>query len=198
MSSCVLSRRRLAWAWAALLLTGSPAWSQSAGYPYPYSGYPYPLTGSSISLSSAPYWGTVPSYYGGAPLPYQENGVSLKPVTSYLYSPGTFVPNYLGSESSAASVLNNPGILWPSSQPAARLDKRAHIWLRVPADAEVWFDGAKTKQTGTMRHFFSPTLEVGKSYSYQVRVRWQKDGKPVERKRQIDVRAGDSLQVDFN
>lgn len=195
MSSCNFPLRLAGLAWAALLLGGNSAWTQSAGYPYPYTGYPYPL--SSFS-AAAPYWGTVPSYYGGAPLPYQEYGVSLKPVGSYLSSSPMFFPGYLGTSSSTISVLRDPGIHWPSSKAEARRDTRAHIWLRVPDDAEVWFGGAKTKQSGTLRHFFSPPLDAGSNYSYQVQVRWKKDGKLVERKRKIDVRAGESQHLDLN
>jgi uncharacterized protein (TIGR03000 family) len=178
--------------WATLLLATGTAWGQSAGYPLPYSGYPYPLSGPS---PTAPYWGSVPSYYGGAPLPYQAGGVSSNLVSGYLSSPPVFIPNYSESASSA-SVLNNAAILWPKSTP--RTDTRARIWLHVPTDAEVWFEGAKTKQAGTLRYFFSPPLAAGKNYAYQVQVRWQKDGKPVERKRRIGVHAGDALQVDIN
>lgn len=193
MRSCVLSLKRSYLAWAALLLSSSPIGAQSAGYPYTYSGYPYPLSNFS---SAAPYWGSVPSYYGGAPLPYQENGISLKPASSYLSSSPMFVPSYLGA-ASASSVLNGAGIYWPNGK-SAREDTRARIRLRVTDDAEVWFDGAKTRQTGTLRPFFSPPLEAGKTYSYQVRVRWQKDGKTVERKQQVNVRAGDLLLLDLN
>lgn len=182
-------------AWAGLLLSGGSALAQSAGYPYSYTGFPYPL--SSFS-AAAPYWGTVPSYYGGAPLPYQENGISLKPAASYLSSSPMFFPGYLGAMSSSSSALSNAGILWPSSKGTTRQDTRAHIWLRVPDNAEVKFGGAKTKQTGSLRYYFTPPLAAGKSYSYQVNVRWQKDGKPVERKRRIAVHAGESVQVDLN
>jgi uncharacterized protein (TIGR03000 family) len=195
MRSTILAPRWFGLAWAALLLCGGSALAQSAGYPYPYTGYPYPL--SSFS-AAAPYWGSVPSYYGGAPLPYQEYGVSLKPVSNYLSSPPMFFPGYLGTASSSASALSNADILWPSSKAESRRDTRARIWLRVPADAEVWFNGAKTKQTGTLRCYLSPPLTAGRDYSYQVQVRWQKDGKTVERKRQVEVHAGDLLHLDFN
>ena len=180
-------------AWAILLLSSGSAWAQSAGYPYPYSGYPYPF---SSYASSAPYWGSVPSYYGGAPLPYQQNGISRS--LEYLSPSQTFIPNYLNSQSSTSSVLSGASLLWPSDKLLLQRDTRAHIWLRVPTDAEVWFDGIKTKQTGALRHYFSPPLTTGKSYSYQVQVRWQKDGKTIEQKRRIDVRAGESLQLNLN
>jgi uncharacterized protein (TIGR03000 family) len=175
MSSCLLSPRRFSLAWAALLLAGSPLWAQSPGSPFPYSSYSF---GSIFS----PYLGPVPSGSGGVPLHYQGTGTPLRPLTSPLFSPQMFVPGYTPEGRNA------------TTQP----DNRAHIWLRVPADAEVWFEGAKTKQTGTLRHFFSPPLAAGKIYSYQVQVRWSKDGTPVERKQQIDVHAGDSLRLDLS
>src|SRR5690242_11304294 len=45
------------------------------------------------------------------------------------------------------------------------LDTKAQIWLRVPKSAEIWVNGVKTKQTGELRHFFSPPLTPGKKYS---------------------------------
>jgi len=80
-------------------------------------------------------------------------------------------------------------------QPAP--DNRAHISLHVPADAQVWFDGKATKQTGTVRQYHSPELPPGKKYHYEVRVRWMKDGKPVEEKRRIEVEARDWLRFDL-
>jgi uncharacterized protein (TIGR03000 family) len=185
MSCCVLSLKRSSLAWAALLVAGSPVWAQSVGYPYPYSGY-------SFGSTFYPYWGSAPSSYGGAPLPYQGSGAPLRPLTGSLYSPQLFVPGY-----SLEGPLGTGSILLPGNNYTPRPDNRAHIWLRVPADAEVWFEGNKTKQTGTQRYFFSPPLAGGKKYSYQVQVRWSKDGKPAERKQQIDVRAGDSLRLDL-
>jgi uncharacterized protein (TIGR03000 family) len=76
-------------------------------------------------------------------------------------------------------------------------DNRARIWLAVPADAQVWFDGEPTKQTGELRQFVSPPLAPGRSYTYAVRVRWTKDGKPVEEERRIRVQAGASSRLDF-
>jgi uncharacterized protein (TIGR03000 family) len=76
-------------------------------------------------------------------------------------------------------------------------DNRARIWLTVPADAQVWFDGEPTQQTGELRHFVSPPLAPGRSYTYGVRVRWMKDGKPVEEERRVRVQAGAPVWSDF-
>jgi uncharacterized protein (TIGR03000 family) len=76
-------------------------------------------------------------------------------------------------------------------------DNKAHIWLRVPADAEVWVGDVKTKQSGDSRYFFSPPLTPGKKYAYEMRIRWMKDGKPVEEKQRILVQAGETIRRDF-
>jgi len=75
-------------------------------------------------------------------------------------------------------------------------DDAAHILLMVPADAEVWFNGVKTKQTGTEREFQSPELVPGKDYTYEVRVRWRENGQEKDRTRTLTVHANDWLRID--
>jgi uncharacterized protein (TIGR03000 family) len=115
----------------------------------------------------------------------------LTPFSSPLSAPQGFTQGYSVEGRNAGVSLLDQGSV-------SRTDNRAQIWLRAPADAEVWFEGVKTKQTGALRHYFSPPLAAGQKYAYQVRVRWSKDGKPVERKQQIDVRAGDELRLDLS
>jgi uncharacterized protein (TIGR03000 family) len=71
------------------------------------------------------------------------------------------------------------------------------IDVHVPAQAEIWFDGQKTAQTGSDRRFISPPLAPGHDYSYQLRVRWVEGGSPVEQTRRLSVRAGDRINLDF-
>lgn len=74
---------------------------------------------------------------------------------------------------------------------------RATLDVRVPADAEVWFNGYRTSLQGTTRGFTTPALEPGKTYAYQVRARWTENGMPVEQTRQVQVRAGERTTVAF-
>jgi uncharacterized protein (TIGR03000 family) len=69
--------------------------------------------------------------------------------------------------------------------------------LQVPANAEIWFDGAATRQTGTTREFISPPLKSGHDYSYQVRVRATNGDQSFDKTRRVDVRAGDRITLDF-
>jgi uncharacterized protein (TIGR03000 family) len=74
---------------------------------------------------------------------------------------------------------------------------KANLTLVVPASAEVFFDDTPTTQTGTERVYVTPPLEVGKTFTYSVRVRWQENGKTVEQTRTVDVSAGGNVRVDF-
>jgi uncharacterized protein (TIGR03000 family) len=72
-----------------------------------------------------------------------------------------------------------------------------HVTVRVPADAEVWIEGVKTRQTGPVREFVSPPLTVGEEFLYEIRARWTGPEGPGEETRNLAVRAGDRLSVEF-
>jgi uncharacterized protein (TIGR03000 family) len=73
----------------------------------------------------------------------------------------------------------------------------AAIEVRLPADAELSFQGESVHQTGSLRRFVSPALVPGSDYTYDVQARWVEDGREVSRSRQVGVRAGDRLTIDF-
>ncbi len=85
----------------------------------------------------------------------------------------------------------------PAAPGADASDLTVHISVRSPADAEIWFEGSKTTQTGAMREFESPELKPGRQYTYEVRARWMQDGKKVSQTQTIEVSAGDRKTVDF-
>jgi uncharacterized protein (TIGR03000 family) len=65
------------------------------------------------------------------------------------------------------------------------------------AEADVWFGGVKTKQTGKEREFVTPPLEPGQKYKYQVRAVWSEKGVEGEYNRTVEFQAGQSVVVDF-
>ncbi len=73
----------------------------------------------------------------------------------------------------------------------------AYLTVKVPADAEVWLEGARTKQSGPTRLFVSPPLRPGNQYAYAVRARWQEEGREVEQTQEVAVQPGDRLTVTF-
>jgi uncharacterized protein (TIGR03000 family) len=74
----------------------------------------------------------------------------------------------------------------------------AFIDIRIPASAELWFQGVKTRQKGTVRRFETPRLARGRTYAYDVRVAWKVKGKRVTQRRQVKVRAGDWVRLDMS
>jgi uncharacterized protein (TIGR03000 family) len=124
--------------------------------------------------------------YGG----YGIYGVSggYAPVASGYY--GSVVSGYYGPSAAPSATV-------PTGSETATADASAHIRMEVPADAEVWIDGAKSVQTRRVRDFVSPLLDPGKSYSYEVRCRWTVDGRAVEQTRKVHIRANAWTAVDF-
>jgi uncharacterized protein (TIGR03000 family) len=151
---------------------GGRAYGYGAYYPYyGYYGYGYrPYYGSYYYPYRYGYYGYYPNYY-------------YEPSYSY-YTP--------------SSLYVAPAVTsYQASYYSPPANNFANVEVRVPANAEIWFDGVKTNQTGELRNFSTPPLEAGRNFSYEVRARWTEDGKPVERTRTVRVRAGERTVVDF-
>jgi uncharacterized protein (TIGR03000 family) len=73
----------------------------------------------------------------------------------------------------------------------------ARINVAVPAGAVIWFDGARTTQKGTLRHFVSPPLSPERKYAYDVKARWREGGRTVTRSRRASFHAGDEITLTF-
>ena len=85
----------------------------------------------------------------------------------------------------------------PPPQPPPVPENGVLIGVRVPPEAELWFEGQKTSQTGPFREFASPSLTPGEEFVYEVRARWNENGQQVERTRKVRVHAGDRMLVNF-
>ncbi len=139
------------------------------GYGYGgYGGYGYGGYG----------YGGYPSYDYGSD-DYSPNVIYPQPYT-------TVAPSYDTSVSQAAYA-----------EPAAP-DNRARVEVRVPdANAQVFFDGDQTRQTGMERDFVSPPLTPNKTYTYNVEVKWMENGKPMDQTRNVTVTPNQTATVDF-
>ncbi len=157
---------------------GYPGWGYGRFWAYGYRPYPYYGLGLGIGFG---YPGYLPYGYG---LGYGSGLAS----GSYYAGPNTVV----------TPSVPAPATPPPEETPQPQQDGTARLMLLVPANAEVWFDGQPTTQTGTERAFVSPVLTPGKTYTYAVRVRYVKDdGKVSDETRPIQVRANDRWVVDF-
>jgi uncharacterized protein (TIGR03000 family) len=85
-----------------------------------------------------------------------------------------------------------------SDQPApATGPAPAQVIVTVPADADVFFDGSATTETGTERVFTTPALAAGQKFYYDIEAQWTADGQPVERSHKVLVTAGATVRVDL-
>jgi uncharacterized protein (TIGR03000 family) len=139
-----------------------------------------------------PYPGLIIPYYQGG---YNYGGydpmVASVPSTAYL----TLGNTSYTTESPSPIPVYAPRPPFAQSPPPMPLTSLLQV--QVPQGAEVWLEGQRMRSTGSMRHFRSPPLNPTKEYAYEVRARWQYDGKPVEDVRHIAIRAGATILVDF-
>jgi uncharacterized protein (TIGR03000 family) len=82
--------------------------------------------------------------------------------------------------------------------PRADAAAPARILVRLPADATLTVDGAPTTSRDAVRTLVSPPLQPGKQYQYTLRAEIMRDGKKVERSRDVTVRAGEQSEVTFD
>lgn len=133
--------------------------------------------------------------YGSFAGPYR--GGYGRGYRNYGYGPGYYYGDYsypvYNSVPSYAPPppVNEQRSYYPPAQPATPAPTTATIELYVPASAEVWFQGKKTSQTGTLRHFVTPPLSPGTDYSYELRARWtDSSGQVQDQTQEVTVQAG--------
>ena len=166
---------------AAFLFTPGAA---DAGWPGYRSGYGYRNGygyGAPVGVgiyTGSPYQSYPYGYYGPA---YPS------------YAPGYYAPTYVSPGRQALT----PWVTEPRLANGRTPDTRVYLTVRVPTDAEVWFGGQKTHQTGAVRRFVSPPLTPGQDYNYEVRARWTEAGEEVVQARRLVVSAGSRKVVDF-
>ncbi len=179
---------------------------------------PFALAALALLLLAALSLAAPPSLYSPGfvqPPPYTRYPpnraflVPYHPATASWFAPLEPAPRAVGP--SYTPPVQNPAKPTRSSvspQPEASLLPRvlreegpvrapAEIEVHVPSGAELWFAGAKTRQTGANRLFESPPLETGQWYGYDVTARWMQNGKEVVRKTHVSVAAGVRVAVDF-
>jgi uncharacterized protein (TIGR03000 family) len=171
--------------------------------------YPIPAPGTNVLPPSLFNNFGAPAYTTGRPIYSYPYGTSYGTAYPYGYGYGGYGGGVIYVNPPPVVVVNPPPVDTPQAAPApapapaapaeeAPLPNPtvAQVKLLVPADAEVFVQGAKMTQTGTVRRFVSPALEKDKEYTYQIRVvLHDKAGKEVVRNVSLEVRAGDSKAV---
>jgi uncharacterized protein (TIGR03000 family) len=150
-----------------------------------------------------------PNTYGYGSGGYGD--IAVPPGQGVRYQPFTSAADYTSPAASSArgvyqSSYASPAVYPPVPLPTAGPSSApaplpaaapANVVVQAPADAEVWFDDYKTRQTGGQRTFTSPPLQAGRTFTYEVKARWTQDGKPVEKAQKVKVQGGETSQVEF-
>ena len=77
------------------------------------------------------------------------------------------------------------------------LPERAQIEVWLPENADLWFQEARTYQTGPRRLFTTPPLPAGQYFTYDVFVRWRDEGYERTWGGTVTVRGGDQVALDI-
>jgi uncharacterized protein (TIGR03000 family) len=111
------------------------------------------------------------------------------------------VSSVIAQPPKAATPRNMP------ETPAGQLPKEepkvvpALIKVKVPENATIWFENQKMSQSGTVRMFQSPGLEVKKTYYYKIKVTWPTGASTVAKdfssEQEVAVKAGETTSIDF-
>lgn len=87
--------------------------------------------------------------------------------------------------------------LFPAQEPVVRQEP-ARMLVRVRADAKVYIDDTLTRQTGEVRRYASPPLDVGQTYTYTISAVVEPNNyTKITRKRTIKVRPGEETEIDL-
>jgi uncharacterized protein (TIGR03000 family) len=151
--------------------------------------------------------GFFPGFYYGYYAPY-EYYPSYGYYPSYSYYPSYDLGYGAGSDLGYPDSYGGVAPSYPSGYltleptspvpPATALqaDSTVHVAVSVPANAELWFGGAKTTSTGSVREFQSPPLTPGQ-YTYEIRAHWTENGRDITQDQNVVVSPGAHIAVNF-
>ena len=171
--------------------------SGSDGFPYPNRYLPASAhpQGGMTPISSRPFGSSIylhrSGFIGSGVYPYffsgYENGIN--PNINLNITVVAPEPN--------APPRYSPNPFYDALPPEPFSTTSARLTLKVPENSEVWMNGEKSDLKGAMRTYESPTLTNGKSQTYELRIRWLENDKPVEEEKKITLGAGESRTLIF-
>ncbi|MCI0357769.1 MAG: TIGR03000 domain-containing protein, partial [Planctomycetaceae bacterium] len=89
----------------------------------------------------------------------------------------------------------------PAPAPGAETSIRradGMLAVSVPSDAKIYVNGQSTTSTGAERQYVSRDLQTGFNYTYEVKAEVVRDGKTIEQKKSINLRAGQTAELAFD
>ena len=170
-----------------------------------YARSPSSCCGSSAYASCS--GGMVPSYQMPATMPYYATPSPTAYYLAPMETSGCFGSSggvYIEPPESAP--LAPPSVATPPpptidvgrsrSNFASNPNERGTVTVRLPVDAVLYAEGRRLTLSGAEREFVTPPLPPGE-YGYTFKVEYVRNGETLTRSRQVSVRPGGAVVVDF-
>jgi uncharacterized protein (TIGR03000 family) len=166
-------------------------------------GYSGGSSGGSVSYGSSGGYGSTGSY--GSSGSYAAPVQYAAPVYGTIMEGTPVEGQIIDMQSVPVESAKPAGNETPAPAPeadgaAAGKDDEAVLKLQIPSDAVVYVNDRRTTTPGELRTYVSRGLEMGKSYTYEVRAEVVRNGEKVVEKKSIELRAGstEQLAMDFS
>jgi uncharacterized protein (TIGR03000 family) len=145
-------------------------------------------------------WGNPVVTFGWSPYDWDETGLGHyygRP--RYSPGPGHHLVNVAPPPFQRMAEQNGIPGGRESLQPTLEIppEGTALVIVRLPAEAELWFDETKTTQTGSYRRFVTPPLQTGRALMYTLRAHWHVQDADLTRAERVRVEPGKSISVNF-
>jgi uncharacterized protein (TIGR03000 family) len=137
-------------------------------------------------------------------LPYTLHGYNSG--AAQVWGPGyPVVPGNLTSSTAVYGRVTNPNLppevvvpVAPMTKPAGSdAPPGANLKFKVPADTKLYVDGTLAPGSGAERSFYTPPLERGKKFYYEVEAKVVVNGKEVVESKKVIVEAGVTVNEEF-
>lgn len=187
-------------AWGQSKFIRTPAESAAASRDWvPPSYYGFPL-----DVTNPTYFGGINSrmdYAYGRGYGYANMMGYRMPINKYLPDKIPWFTSY--PDTGEIYVRSGPPLKpvpppIPGAGPAlSPVESVGRFTVEVPTGATVWIEDQQMSQSGSTRSFVSPPLTPGKTYIYDIRARWQEDGRDIDQRQSITVQTGSTNTVRF-
>jgi len=179
----------------------SGSWGSSGSYGSSGSSASYGSSGSSASYGSYGRMGLfarIRARRAARRASYGSYGSSGSSASYGSYGSSGSSASY-GSHGSSGSygtpVYSDPDAV--AEPDAATTTGNTSIKVSLPESAKVFVNDAPTTSTGSERNYVSRGLRSGMTYSYSIRVEYERDGKTVTESEQVKLGPGQTVSLSF-
>jgi len=130
-------------------------------------------------------------------LPYTLHGYNSGSTAVWGAGPPVVLGNLTATDPNRPPVMTIPVAPMAKPMGSDAQPMGANLKFQVPADTKIFVDGKLAPGTGTERAFFTPPLEKGKKFFYEVKAELMVNGEKVVEEKKVIVESGVDLTESF-